>query len=76
MQISESYKKCPDTFVIYIGKDFKKAHTQGLSQKYNQIFFSYHMIDICHDTHLPLVGKEMLSTYLLDLDNKCKLVCL
>ncbi len=35
-------------------------------------FFPYHNIDIYHDIHLPLMGKEMLSTCLLDLENEGK----
>ncbi len=40
---------------------------------YDNIFFpmSYN-IDIYHDINLPLMGKEMLSTCLLDLENEGK----
>lgn len=38
------------------------------------IFFSPILvgIDIYHNNHLPLMRKEMFSTYLLDLENECK----
>ncbi len=40
---------------------------------YHNIFFSIsYNIDIYHDIHLPLMGKEMLSTCLLDLENEGK----
>ncbi len=40
---------------------------------YHNIFFSMsYNIGIYHDINLPLMGKEMLSTCLLDLENEGK----
>ncbi len=51
---------------------------ENISEKFIKIgyhnnFFSmsYH-IGIYHDVNLPLMGKEMLSTCLLDLENEGK----
>ncbi len=40
---------------------------------YHNNFFSIsYNIDIYHGIHLPVMGKEMLSTCLLDLENEGK----
>jgi len=39
MQISESYKKCPDTFVIYRKRLQKGPHTRAEPKILSDIFF-------------------------------------
>jgi len=51
-----------------------KIGLDDMAKNSQNIFSVLNVINIDHNLHLQLMGKEMLSTYLLDLENECKCI--